>query len=185
MAKKSGNEVVYSLLMQCAPELARKLHPNDSKRVIRGLEVFEITGKKLSDFQKESHRESPYRVLYIGVNFKDRSLLYDRINRRVDLMIQNGLLEEIDDLMKNYHLSDTARSGIGYKELIDAIEAGEQLEPAIDLIKQKSRNYAKRQITWFGRNKAVCWFNRDEFSEDEINTRVFELIENFLEGGNK
>lgn len=185
MAKKSGNEVVYSLLMQCDPELARKLHPNDSKRVIRGLEVFEITGKKLSDFQKESHRESPYRVLYIGVNFKDRSLLYDRINRRVDLMIQNGLLEEIDDLMKNYHLSDTARSGIGYKELIDAIEAGEQLEPAIDLIKQKSRNYAKRQITWFGRNKAVCWFNRDEFSEDEINTRVFELIENFLEGGNK
>ena len=85
----------------------------------------------------------------------------------MSILIQNGLLEEIDDLMKNYHLSDTARSGIGYKELIDAIEAGEQLEPAIDLIKQKSRNYAKRQITWFNREKEVIWINKHVFGYDE------------------
>ncbi len=185
MAEEQGNELLHSMLKKVDSSLADKLHPNDQKRVVRGLEVYEITGKKLSEFQEESKRESDYRVLYIGLNFKDRSLLYDRINRRVDLMLDAGLLDEIHDLMDNYSLSNTARAGIGYKELIDAIEGRGPLEIAVDLVKQKSRNYAKRQITWFGRNKSVLWFNRDEYSEDELNEEVFAAIDNFLKGGNK
>lgn len=185
IAKEQGKDAVYNLLMECDPILAKKLHPNDLKRIIRGLEVFEITGKKLSDFQKESQRESEYNVLYIGLNFKDRSLLYDRINRRVDLMIENGLISEVRGLIESFRLSETARAAIGYKELIDCIEADLSLDAAIDLIKQKSRNYAKRQLTWFGRNSAVHWFYRDEMNDQELLDQSVSLIEEFLNGGSK
>lgn len=183
MALEDGNEALYELLKKRDPILAANLHPNDSKRIIRGLEVLETTGRRLSDFQRESRRESPYRVLYIGLNYKDRSLLYERINRRVDLMIQDGLLDEVRGLMKNYHLSDTARAAIGYKELIDCFESGSDLNTAIELIKQKSRNYAKRQLTWFHRNPAIHWLYGDEMSPQELLTNAVKLAEEFLKGG--
>jgi tRNA dimethylallyltransferase len=173
------------LLGKIDPVLAEKLHPNDLKRVIRGLEVYEITNRRLSDFQKESRHRSPFEVLYIGLNFKDRSLLYDRINLRVDQMVEKGLIEEVRNLMENYQLSDTARAGIGYKELIDAIESGGDIELALDLIKQKSRNYAKRQLTWFGRNKDVHWFYRDQMSDEALLQNAIDLADKFLKGGNE
>lgn len=185
IAKEQGNSALYALLFEQDPILAQKLHPNDLKRIIRGLEVFEITGKKLSEFQKESHREPLYRTLYIGLNFRDRNLLYDRINRRVDLMVENGLISEVKNLMKSFDLSETARAAIGYKELIDCFESGSDVADALELIKQKSRNYAKRQITWFGRNPVVHWFYRDEMSNDELIEQSILLVENFLSGGSR
>ncbi len=185
MAHQRGNDAVYALLKERDPQLAAHLHPNDSKRVIRGLEVLEITGKRLSELQQESIRESPYEVLYIGLNYHDRQKLYERINLRVDLMIQNGLLDEIEILMKDYNLSATARAAIGYKELMDAIEAGEPITSAIELIKQKSRNYAKRQITWFGKNQKIHWFYRDEMSDEQMLENAFALVDAFLEKGAK
>lgn len=185
IADEKGPEALFELLQRVDPLLAEKLHVNDVKRVIRGLEVFENTGRKLSDFQRESHRESPYRVLYIGLNYKDRSILYDRINRRVDLMVKDGLIHEVRDLMGNYKLSETARAAIGYKEIIDCLESGGDLEIAIDLIKQKSRNYAKRQLTWFGKNKEIHWLYPDETDPDRLLEQAIQFVSEFLEGGNE
>ena len=182
MAAERGNAFIYDLLFQSDPILAEKLHPNDTKRIIRGLEVLEITGKRLSDFQKESRRKSSFDVLYIGLNYRDRSKLYDRINLRVDLMVEQGLLSEVRQLKDNYQLSETARAAIGYKELLDCMDDDSCIECAIDLIKQKSRNYAKRQQTWFGRNQKIHWFYRDEMSNDEILSRSIHLAEEFLKG---
>lgn len=185
MAKESGSEALYALLTERDPVLAEKLHPHDEKRIIRGLEVLDSTGRKLSDFQKESHRESPYEVLWIGLNFRDRSKLYERINLRVDQMERDGLLDEVRHLMTHYHLSPTARAAIGYKEIIDAIECEGSISEALDLVKQKSRNYAKRQLTWFGRNKEIRWFYRDECSEAELLSQAMEYCETFLKGGSE
>ena len=181
---EKGNDFVYNLLSLKDPKLAKKLHPNDTKRVIRGLEVFDITGKCLSEFQQESHGEPLFDVLYIGLNYKDRSLLYDRINQRVDLMVEQGLINEVHKLKASFALSDTARAAIGYKELLDCMETDVSLDDAIDLIKQKSRNYAKRQQTWFGRNKGIHWFYRDELCDEAIFDQAIELAEHFLKGEN-
>ncbi len=185
IAEEQGNDVLYDTLKRVDPELAATLHPNDVKRVIRGLEVLEITGRCLSSFQKDSRRESPYRVLYIGLNYEDRSLLYDRIDRRVDQMVKDGLIDEVRMLMRQYTLSDTARGAIGYKELFSCIESGTDFSEGIELIKQRSRNYAKRQLTWFRRNQAIHWLYRDRCSEDELLTQAIDLAENFLKGENK
>ncbi|MBQ8894086.1 MAG: tRNA (adenosine(37)-N6)-dimethylallyltransferase MiaA [Clostridia bacterium] len=185
LAGQQGNDALYRLLEECDPVLAAKLHPNDSKRVIRGLEVFEVTGRRLSEFQKESHRESPFEVLWLGLNFRNRQALYDRINLRVDLMVENGLLDEIRGLMRGYKLSSTARAAIGYKEIIDAIESNGSVDDAVELVKQKSRNYAKRQLTWFGRNKNIQWLYRDEMSDEELVESASAYVTDFLKGGNE
>ncbi|MBQ4052034.1 MAG: tRNA (adenosine(37)-N6)-dimethylallyltransferase MiaA [Clostridia bacterium] len=183
MVQKQGNDAVYKLLQKVDPALAQRLHPNDIKRVIRGLEVLEITGRRLSDFQADSHRESPYDVLYIGLNYQKRELLYQRIDRRVDLMMEQGLLKEIDDLRQNHCLSATARAAIGYKEIIDALECGGSLDDAVALVKQKSRNYAKRQLTWFKKNQQIHWLYPDVESAEALFDQACVLVRRFLEGG--
>ena len=185
IADEKGCDALFLLLREVDPQLAEKLHPNDVKRVIRGLEVYATTGKRLSQFQKESHRESPFRVLYLGLNYKDRSILYDRINKRVDLMVEDGLVQEVKDLIQTYNLSDTAYAAIGYKEIIDCLRADGDLALAIDLIKQKSRNYAKRQLTWFGRNKDITWLYPDEADEETLKKQAIGSIEAFLKGGSE
>ena len=182
IATEEGNQFLYDLLKKRDPLLASKLHPNDLKRVIRGLEVYEAVGKPLSVLQEESRRESPYETLWLGVNYSDRSLLYQRIDQRVDRMMEQGLLDEIRLLTGQYTLSATARAAIGYKEIIDAMESGDSIDDAVALVKQKSRNYAKRQLTWFGRNPKIHWFNRDELSEEEILASSEELVDRFLKG---
>ncbi len=182
-AKTLGNDALFALLKERDPVLAEHIHSNDTKRIIRGLEVYESTGRKLSDFQADSMRESPYEVLYLGLNFKNRDLLYDRINLRVDLMMEQGLLDEVLELKERYSLSDTARAAIGYKEILDTLEADGELKDAIDLIKQKSRNYAKRQISWFKRNQKIHWLYRDECSEEELLNEACLLAETFLKRG--
>lgn len=182
IAEQKGVGFIYSRLESCDPVLAAKLHPNDLKRVIRGLEVYESTGRPLSELQEESLRDSPYDVLWIGLNFRNRQLLYDRINRRVDLMVENGLLNEIDYLMRNFQLSATARAAIGYKEIMDAIEASESIDEALELVKQKSRNYAKRQLTWFGKNRDIHWIFCDEMNENERMNEVKRLVDQHWKG---
>lgn len=182
LALEKGNEFIYNLLCAKDSRLAEKLHPNDTKRVIRGLEVLDISGICLSQMQLKSHREPLFEVLNIGLNYKDRALLYDRINRRVDLMIEQGLIDEVRELKKSFSLSDTARAAIGYKEILDCMDADTALDIGIDLIKQKSRNYAKRQQTWFGRNKDIHWFYRDELCDEAILSQAIDLAELFLKG---
>lgn len=173
-------KTLYAMLTERDPALAASLHPNDTKRVIRGLEVYDITGKRLSDFQRESRRESPYEVLYVGLNYQDRALLYERIDRRVDQMLEQGLADEVRYLLKHFRLSATARAAIGYKELIDALQSGGSMDAAAALVKQKTRNYAKRQITWFKRNPNVHWLYPDLSSD--IAEQGCALAEHFLKG---
>ncbi len=157
-ADKEGCESLLEKLRSIDPESAAPLHVGDRKRILRALEVYYSTGKTLHEFKLQSHKDNPkYQFLKLFLNFKDRANLYEKINRRVDLMIENGLLEETKRLLSKGHLSgDTARQAIGYKELLPHLTEGKELEPCIETLKQKTRNYAKRQITWFRRyNDAI------------------------------
>ncbi len=183
MAEEQGPQYLYEQLNRVDPALAERLHPHDIKRVTRGLEVFASTGKRLSDYQLESHMESPYQVLYLGLNFHDRALLYQRIDQRVDQMVRQGLLDEIEQLRSRCTLSSTARAAIGYKELMDALDTGESLSEAICLVKQKTRNYAKRQLSWFRRNQEIHWLYADEEPFSLLLDRAISLVRNFLSEG--
>ncbi|HNX64222.1 MAG TPA: tRNA (adenosine(37)-N6)-dimethylallyltransferase MiaA [Oscillospiraceae bacterium] len=157
-----GAEAMLDRLMEVDKETAQTLHPNNRTRIIRALEVFELTGTKLS-IQKDLSRaeESPYYECIIGLNFNDRSDLYDRINQRVDIMINQGLIDEAKEIYDNYSLK-TACQAIGYKELIPYFNGEEKLEVCIDKIKQETRRYAKRQLTWFRRDERINWIMMDK-----------------------
>lgn len=161
-AQALGNEAMLHRLMQVDEETARTLHPNNIKRIIRALEVFEATGKKLSEYKDESRlEESPYNACMIGLNFQDRARLYDRINRRVDVMLERGLLEEARGVYADSGLK-TAHQAIGFKEFIPYFEGEASLTECVEKLKQETRRYAKRQLTWFRRDERIHWLYPDE-----------------------
>lgn len=165
--EESGAETVFAKLEKYDPETAAELHPNNLVRVIRALEVFELTGRKLSEFKAESRlEESPYESIIIGLNFSDRQKLYDRINKRVDIMIENGLISESKKVFESGEMK-TAANAIGYKELIPYFRGEASLDECIDKIKQETRRYAKRQLTWFRKNAKIQWIMLDEFDNTE------------------
>lgn len=164
-AKEFGNHYLWEKLNQIDPETASKVHENNLPRVIRGIEVFELTGKKLSDHKIDSRREeSPFNCCIIGIGYSDREVLYNRINKRVDEMIDQGLIDEVKFVYKNLNLS-TAHQAIGYKELIPYLENVCDLELCIEKIKQETRHYAKRQLTWFRKIDKINWIYADNFEE--------------------
>ena len=147
------------------------------KRIIRAIEFYKTTGKTISK-QIENSRliESPYKAIKIGLNFKDREKLYDRINRRVDLMLEQGLLEEAFQVI-NSDLSYTSVKAIGYKELMPYFNKEKTLEECIDKLKQETRRYAKRQITWFKRDTDINWIYIDEINSfDELLSKAIQII---------
>ena len=148
MAAEQGNQAVHDCLAKVDPAGAERLHPNNLKRVIRALEVYEQTGMTIDEFNRRNKRPEPkYDALKIGVCPSDREILYDRINRRVDLMLENGLLEETKRLVERGLLTGTAAQAIGYKELLGYLNGEQTLEECAELLKRRSRNYAKRQLT--------------------------------------
>lgn len=166
-AREKGNEWLFERLKACDPETAAELHPNNLVRVIRAVEVFELTGKKLSEYRAESRlEESPYDSVMIGLTYGDRQKLYDRINKRVDIMIDQGLVEEAKEVFEKGNIR-TAGNAIGYKELIPYFENECDLDTCIDKIKQETRRYAKRQLTWFRKNAKIHWILLDEFDDME------------------
>ena len=169
-----GVDAVFERLKECDPETAAELHPNNKVRVIRALEVFELTGRKLSELKAESRLEpSPYDAVMIGLNCRDRQKLYDRINKRVDIMAENGLVEESRAVYENSDMK-TAANAIGYKELIPYFKNEADFSVCIDKIKQETRRYAKRQLTWFGKNAKIQWLMLDEFDNKE---KIFDYCE--------
>ena len=149
-----GVEGVFEELQKVDPESAESIHPNNTKRVVRALEIYHVTGKPKSWWDKESKKiESPYDSVMICLDFKDREKLYERIGKRVDIMLEEGLVDEVKSLIvdRGIILSDTAKQGIGYKEIIDYLDNKCTLDEAVELIKKGTRNYAKRQLTWFRR----------------------------------
>lgn len=161
-AKEEGAEVLLKELAQVDPEYAEKLHPNNKIRVIRALEIYLKTGITMTEHQKNSRlAPSPYRACMIGLNYRDREVLYERINRRVDRMVESGLLEEARKICAQKDLK-TAYQAIGYKELEGYFAGRLSLSQALDTLKQESRRYAKRQLTWFRRDERIRWIYPDE-----------------------
>lgn len=165
MANAQGNLAVHALLAAVDPESAQRLHPNNLKRVIRALEVYEQTGLTIGEFNRRHKRPAPkYSAVKIGVCPTDRQTLYDRIDKRVDQMLSDGLLQETQGLLAKGALTGTAAQAIGYKELLTFLEGRDTLNSCVQLLKQHSRNYAKRQLTWLKRDDSIHWiyYNRDE-----------------------
>lgn len=160
-AMQYGNDALHVKLTRLDPQAAAEIHPNNLVRVIRALEVCMLTGKTFSECKAESHQiPSPYQSLLIGLTYP-RDVLYERINQRVDLMVQQGMVEEAYEVYQNKALR-TAYHAIGYKELIPYFEEKETLQTCIDKIKQETRRYAKRQLTWFRKNKQIQWIILDK-----------------------
>lgn len=164
-AAEKGNEYLFEKLKAVDPETAEELHPNNLVRVIRALEVFELTGKKLSVYKAESRlEETPYDSIIIGLTCNDRQKIYERINRRVDIMVESGLIDESREVFESGNMK-TAGNAIGYKELIPYLKNECGLDECLDKIKQETRHYAKRQLTWFRKNAKIHWVNLDEFDD--------------------
>ncbi|MBQ1589797.1 MAG: tRNA (adenosine(37)-N6)-dimethylallyltransferase MiaA [Oscillospiraceae bacterium] len=163
-AEQKGIEYVYDMLMEADPETAERLHLSDRKRIIRAMEVFLITGLPLSWHIAQSRQRPPrYRPAWLGLNFRDRAKLYARIDARVDQMLAQGLEQEVQRLLDaGVDPQTTAMQAIGYKELASALRGECTVEEAASRIKQASRNYAKRQLTWFRRNDKIRWIYPDE-----------------------
>lgn len=180
IARTQGNGVLYETLCNADPETAEIVHENNLVRVVRALEVMHITGRKFSELKAESRLvESPYDSLILGLNTAERSVLYERINMRVDKMVQDGLVAEAEALWKECGMK-TSANAIGYKELIPYFEKAMTLDECIDKIKQETRRYAKRQLTWFRKNERIRWIIIDDFSQKyEILEKSKKHIENY------
>lgn len=161
-AAENGNAHLLERLRQIDPDTAATLHENNLTRVIRAIEVYELTGIPMSIHREQSRQNpSPYHACMLGLNYRDRQLLYDRINVRVDTMLESGLLEEARQVLQG-NPGGTAYQAIGYKELRPYFAGEATLDSCIDSIKQESRRYAKRQLTWFRRDERIRWLYVDE-----------------------
>ncbi len=166
-AAEHGNAALHAKLEAVDPVAAAAIHPNNVVRVVRALEVTLCSDKPFSTQKAESRlRESPYRSCIIGLDYADRSVLYDRINRRVEQMVQNGLVEESYAVWKT-NPEQTAANAIGYKELIPYFEGRDNLPACIEKLKQETRRYAKRQLTWFRKRDDVMWINMCEINNNK------------------
>lgn len=165
---EKGPEYLHSLLAQVDRESARQIHYHNSKKVIRALEYYYQSGEKISEHNRRQRQNaSPYNFAYFVLNL-NRQLLYQRINSRIDAMIEKGLVEEVLSLKKmNYTKEMVSMQGLGYKEIMDYLEGESSLEEAVYKIKKNTRHFAKRQLTWFKREKEVEWVDYDEFAHDK------------------
>jgi len=180
-AKQRGNEYLYQRLKEIDPESASRIHPNDTYRIMRALEVYEITQKPMSSFQTDhAFRESPYRSVKIGIE-RARKELYRKIEERVDWMIKNGLIEEVKGLLErgyNPHLKPL--QSLGYRQVIGYLNGAYDLNEAVRLIKRDTKRYAKRQLTWFKADPELEWFKLPE-DVDKIEARVKIAMQSSIE----
>lgn len=161
-AQKEGLEALYAEAKKIDPEAVKKISSNDQKRILRILEIYKATGKNKTEQEQESRKKGikyDYKVFAIDMN---REVLYDRINKRVDIMIENGLIEEVEKLLKKYKEFPTAMQGLGYKEVVEYLQADITKEEMIEKIKRETRRYAKRQMTWFRKNKQTIWIKPND-----------------------
>ena len=181
MFDQKGAEFMLEALREIDPQTAEKLHLNDKSRIIRALEIYKATGKTMTEQKILSREEeSPFEVLYIGINYRDRNVLYDRINRRVDIMLENGLLDEAKDFY-NIDADKTACQAIGYKELAPYFNGEKSLEDCLESLKIETRHYAKRQLTWFRKNENINWVYPDDYENaEDMYKSVFVIIDKFL-----
>lgn len=179
LASEQGAEVLHQMLKDVDPASAEAIHANNVKRVIRALEFYRQTGKRISEHNEEERKkESPYRFAYYVLNM-DRARLYERIDRRVDLMMEAGLVEEVKQLQAMGCTRNlVSMQGLGYKEILDYLNGEISLEEAVYILKRDTRHFAKRQLTWFKREKEVTWISQEDFNfekEQILNWMVEDL----------
>lgn len=177
-AEEKGNEYLYEKLKEFDPEAAKRIHVNDTKRIIRAIEVYTHTKQTISQHQAVSRSEPPrHRFILIGLRM-DREKLYERINHRVDLMMEKGLVDEVKRLVElGYDRNTVAMQALGYKEVLAYFRGEISLEEAAYIIKRDSRHYAKRQMTWFRRNEGIYWLDMDE---NNSNADFIKNIKNYI-----
>ena len=175
LAQEKGGEYLHELLAQRDPESAEKIHPNNIKRVIRALEYYELTGEKISlHNEREGEKVSPYNTAYFVLS-DHRERLYEKIDRRVDQMLDEGLVEEVRRLAQMGYTRDMiSMQGLGYKEILAYLEGEYSLEEAVYVLKRDTRHFAKRQLTWFRREKDVIWVKKPDFDYDD--KKILEYI---------
>ena len=178
LANEKGNAYLLEVLREFDPETADKLHENNLNRIIRAIEVYKVTGITMTETVKNSKLiDSPYDVCMIGINCSDRQHLYDRVNLRVDIMLEEGLLEETERVLSNDSLK-TSYQAIGYKELSPYFKGEASLEECIEKLKLETRHYAKRQLTWFRRDERINWIYPDECTNfNEVVQKALDIIE--------
>lgn len=178
---EKGPEAMYKELQAADPEAAAAIHPNNQVRVLRALEHFRATGKRLSEQKAQSlPPERPYRSLVLGLDFPDRTQLYRRIDLRVDLMMEQDLLNEAKRVWEHRDTYKTAAQAIGYKEFFPYFAGESALAPCVEKLKQASRNYAKRQLTWFRHMEGICWLDA---SAPDVREQAACLTNEFLAKG--
>ena len=177
LAERIGDEALHALLAERDPESAAVIHPHNVRRVIRALEMHDDGVSYAQQKSKFSVPRERYHALWFGLT-RSREVLYERINLRVDLMFEQGLVDEVRGLM-DQGLGDalTSMQAIGYKEIIDALRGAITMDEARELIKMRSRRYAKRQLSWFKRDDRIVWFDMDEFTIDEVVDDIYRRIE--------
>ena len=178
LAAKEGADVLYQRLLAVDPKACETIHKNNVKRVIRALEFYEKTGQRISEHnESQRQNQSPYRFAYFVLN-DERSALYSRIDRRVDQMLENGLEAEVRRLAAQGCTKDlVSMQGLGYKEMLAYLNGELSLEEAVYIIKRDTRHFAKRQLTWFRRERDVIWINKDAFAYDEKKILEAMLLE--------
>lgn len=174
IADKEGLLGLYEKAKTIDKDAMEKISVNDRKRIIRVLEIYHQTGKTKTELEKESRKEPEfdYKMFAIDMN---REVLYDRINRRVDIMLENGLIEEVKNIYEKYKEFPTAMQALGYKEVVEYLENKITKEEMIEKIKMESRRYAKRQLTWFRKNKETKWLNGEDSIENNIHIILEEI----------
>lgn len=180
-AERMGGNYMLDKLRSLDPDYAEKLFPNDVGRIIRGIEINLLFGHSMGEHKKLSKaNNSPYNSLIIGIAYRDREKLYDRINKRVDVMLEIGLLREAEEFFHKLRKQDTAVQAIGYKELFPYLNGAISLDEAIENLKKATRNYAKRQITWFKKDKRINWLYADEQTGEQLVSNAQKLCDEFL-----
>ena len=183
LAKEKGTDYLHGMLLAIDPESAKQIHANNIKRVIRAIEYYRQTGERISEHNKrEREKESPYDFLYYVVN-TDRDILYQRIDQRVDEMMKQGLVQEVKELKDSGCTRNmVSMQGLGYKEILDYLQGECTLSEAVYLLKRDTRHFAKRQITWFKRERDVKWLNLPDFNNDldkVLETMIQEINETY------
>ena len=177
---ENGIDYMHEKLRGLDEEAANRIHKNNTKRVIRAIEVC-LSGNKMNDFSKDLRYNEKYKPIIIVLN-RDREVLYQRINKRVDIMLENGLLDEVKKLLEMGYTKDMiSMQGIGYKEMIKYLDGEYTYDEAVEIIKRDSRRYAKRQITWFKRYQDAKWFDLDEYqNKEKLEEDIINHIEKLL-----
>ncbi|WDC83943.1 tRNA (adenosine(37)-N6)-dimethylallyltransferase MiaA [Caloramator sp. mosi_1] len=181
LAKQYGAKYLHDMLKNIDPDAANNIHPNNIKRVIRALEVFKNTGKRISEYQSTTKQNEPdYEFAYFCLDMP-RNVLYDRINKRVDIMFEKGLIGEVEKLITlGYTRELQSMQAIGYKEVFDYLDGKLSLEEVKNIIKQNTRRYAKRQLTWFRKDNRIYWLEVFNKQLDEILSNMLGYIEGKL-----